>query len=132
MATRPYEIFTEPVSESEDGRPITITSVDPDAPDNVHIITVGDVVDSIWLQGHNDTAADVVLYIILNPLGATGAGVTTGTIEFVIPGNSTIQVLDGHRLRKALSNYTVAAYTDAASIMLTGHIIRSVGPAETL
>ena len=129
------EVRSEVLSESVDGRPILIALDYTVAADvtPIHIMTVDDVSDAVWLQVHNtDTSASVDLNLILNPSDDTStASIDAATITVTIPRGSSSWVLQGERFRLiAAIGYTIAAYTSTADVnklQVTGWFTRVKG-----
>jgi len=131
MALQNQEIRTESISESAGGSAIlinadytTVTDVD-----HLHVMTVADVLDSLYLEVFNSSTGTVDLNLILNPVDtAVLADVDAVTITVSIPRNGSAWPLQGQRFRvKAGNAYTVAAYvaTPAVGVLtVTGWVNR--------
>lgn len=136
MATRLYEVATEVISESEDGRPIRIGSSTDTSPTILHRMTIADTIDAVWLTLSNGTNTDVNVLVVINPATTGSSDVADAEERYMIPPFGTIVVLDGHRVRKALTTYTVAAYMelsgDVDKLTAKGHVIRRAYPQQTL
>ena len=131
MALQNQEIRTESISESAGGSAIIInadytTVADVD---HLHIMTVADVIDSLYIDVFNSHSAGVHISLVLNPIDtAVGANVDAVTVTVHIPGKESLRLLQGQRFRvKAGNAYTVAAYVatgDIGHLSVTGWVNR--------
>ena len=130
MAIRPGELETGTISESLMGKPVTIDSVSSVAATTLHIMTVSDALDALWITAHNNTTATVSVFLVLNPGDDTDAGdVIDATLEFLIPRGGSIPLLEGARFRVGTGAYTIGAYVgsgDASKIWIHGHFVRRI------
>lgn len=136
MALQNQELRTESISESTGGRAIIInadytTVADVD---HLHIMTVADVLDSVYLEVFNSYSTTVNINIVLNPIDtAVGANVDAVTVTVAVPRTGSAWALQGQRFRLTAGNaYTLAAYVATADIgrlKVTGWVnrIKSAG-----
>lgn len=125
------EVRTEVFSESSDGAPVKVALDHTTVSDvtHIHIMTVEDVIDSVWLEVFNQHTASIDLSLILNPTDTSSATpVDDATVTILIRPKSSLWVLQGQRFRLVVGNtYTLAAYVATADINLlkvTGWINR--------
>ena len=134
--SKPYEVVTEIITESSAGRPIKIASYTSTTPTHLHVMTIADVVDAVWIKFENTTATDVDIALVVNPATTGGADVTAAECVYRVPPLSSVWVMDGDRVRLALATYTVAAYcvlaADVDKVKATGHVNRMFYAEETL
>tara|TARA_R110000803_G_scaffold15010_4_gene41709 strand:+ start:326 stop:745 length:420 start_codon:yes stop_codon:yes gene_type:complete len=120
MALQNQEIRTESISESAGGSAIIInadytTVADVD---HLHIMTVADVLDSLYIEIFNSYSTAVNVNLVLNPIDtAVAANVDAVTITVAVPRTGSAWPLQGQRFRvKAGNAYTLAAYVATADI----------------
>jgi hypothetical protein len=95
----------------------------------VHHVTDG-FVDSVWIQAHNRSAADVTLQLTLNPSDDTDTtAIDLATVAIVIPSYGSYWVLQGDAFRlRGTNTTTITAHTltgDINKILLTGYVVRT-------
>ena len=113
MAAALQELRTEVAGTL--GRPILIDTDFTVVGDvtTIHNLTISDVIDSLWLECFNVHASTTkVLSLIVSPNDDTIlADVNDAKVNIAIPPQSSIWVLQGHRVRRNSGNaYTVAAH----------------------
>lgn len=120
MALQNQELRTEAISQSTGGRAIIInadytTVADVD---HLHIMTVADVLDSVYLEAFNSYSTTVNINLVLNPIDtAVGANVDAVTVTVAVPRTGSAWLLQGQRFRLTAGNtYTLAAYVATADI----------------
>tara|TARA_R110002153_G_scaffold272862_1_gene442279 strand:- start:99 stop:518 length:420 start_codon:yes stop_codon:yes gene_type:complete len=95
----------------------------------VHHVTAG-FVDSVWLQAHNRSSADVTLQLTLNPSDDTNTtAIDLATVAIIIPAYNSYWVLQGDAFRlRGTNTTTITAHTlttDVNKILLTGYVVRT-------
>ena len=131
MALQNQELRTESISESTGGRAIIINADYTTAADvdHLHIMTVTDVLDSVYLEVFNSHGSTVNINLVLNPIDtAVGANVDAVTITVAVPRTGSSWLLQGQRFRLTAGNaYTLAAYvatSDIGYLKVTGWVNR--------
>tara|TARA_R110002153_G_scaffold135992_2_gene285755 strand:- start:398 stop:817 length:420 start_codon:yes stop_codon:yes gene_type:complete len=94
----------------------------------VHHVTAG-FVDSVWIQAHNRSAADVTLQLTLNPSDdANTTAIDLATVAVIIPAYNSYWVLQGDAFRlRGTNTTTITAHTltgDINKVLLTGYVVR--------
>ena len=131
--TNTYEIWTEPISASAEGRPVVIASVTDTAATALHTITEADAIDSVWLYATNNGSARVELKVVINPADDTNAAnVGASELTYSLQASSTLLVMDGLRVREGTAAYTIGAYSDSTDdISITGYFVRKIYTEHT-
>ena len=114
------ELRTEIISESVDGRPVHISTDYTTASDvtPLHVMTVDDVIDAVYLECHNSYSSNINLNLILNPADTTStASIDAATITVTVPRYGSAWVLQGQKFRLVSgTSYTIAAYVATAYV----------------
>ena len=124
-----YQVETDVLSASTNGRPIEITSSTSTAAQVLHLMTATDTLDCVTVELFNKTATAIVVWVVVNPNDATVAGdVDDAAIRVTAAGSRSTVVLDAYRVRADNGTYTVGIYLDSAgdsgNVLATGYITR--------
>lgn len=124
-------------ANSDEGRPIGITSSTEATPTQIHVIAAsGNEIDTVFMRLHNNSSADVSVTVCIQV-----SVPSTPTFEekkiVNIPAFGELVIFDGERFVQSTAGantYAIAAFVgggDTAKIFATGWVNRIVQPAET-
>lgn len=132
------DLLTESLSGCQYGEAKPIGGIIWSSPTVIHDISDATAIDAVYLRLWNTTATEVEVFLILNPNDSdTQADVDASTVPVLVPGNTSVWVLQGDRFRKhgsTVNTEAIAAYVasaDANSVLFTGYFNRQIQSEAT-
>lgn len=124
-------------ANSDEGRPIGITSSTEATPTQVHVISVsGNEIDTVFMRLHNNSAADVEATVCIQ-VSVPAAPTFEEKKVVQVPAHGELVIFDGERFVRSSAGgntYAIAAFVgvgDTAKIFATGWVNRISQPGET-